>query len=43
MGIDATRKWAAEGFSRPWPPMIEMDTATKARVDAIWKKLGLDA
>jgi 4-hydroxy-3-polyprenylbenzoate decarboxylase len=43
MGIDATRKWAAEGFDRPWPPMIEMDAATRARVDAIWKKLGLDA
>ncbi|MFL6429149.1 MAG: UbiD family decarboxylase [Acidobacteriaceae bacterium] len=43
MGIDATRKWAAEGFSRPWPPMIEMDAATKARVDTIWRKLGLDA
>ena len=43
MGIDATRKWAAEGFQRPWPPMIEMDAATKARVDSIWKKLGLDA
>jgi 4-hydroxy-3-polyprenylbenzoate decarboxylase len=43
MGIDATRKWAAEGFSRPWPPMIEMDAATKARVDAIWARLGLDA
>ncbi len=43
MGIDATRKWAAEGFQRPWPPMIEMDATTKARVDAIWKKLGLDA
>ena len=42
MGIDATRKWAAEGFTRPWPPMIEMDAATKARVDAIWKKLGID-
>ena len=42
MGIDATRKWAAEGFARPWPPMIEMDAATKARVDAIWAKLGLD-
>ena len=41
MGIDATRKWAAEGFTRPWPPMIEMDEATKARVDAIWKKLGI--
>jgi 4-hydroxy-3-polyprenylbenzoate decarboxylase len=42
MGIDATRKWAAEGFTRPWPPTIEMDAATKARVDAIWKKLGID-
>lgn len=41
MGIDATRKWAAEGFTRPWPPMIEMDEATKARVDGIWKKLGI--
>ena len=43
MGIDATRKWAAEGFHRPWPPMIEMDADTKARVDAMWKRLGLDA
>ena len=42
MGIDATRKWTAEGFSRPWPPMIEMDRATKQRVDTIWKKLGLE-
>ena len=42
MGIDATRKWAAEGFTRPWPPMIEMDRETKQRVDAIWKKLGLE-
>ncbi len=41
MGIDATRKWRAEGFTRPWPAMIEMDGATKARVDAIWAKLGL--
>ncbi len=42
MGIDATRKWAAEGFTRPWPPMIEMDRATKENVDRIWKKLGLE-
>ena len=41
MGIDATRKWKAEGFDRPWPAMIEMDSATKARVDAMWTKLGL--
>ena len=41
MGIDATRKWKAEGFNRPWPAMIEMDRDTKARIDAIWSKLGL--
>ena len=41
MGIDATRKWKAEGFDRPWPAMIEMDRATKAKVDAMWAKLGL--
>ena len=41
MGIDATRKWKAEGFERPWPAMIEMDGATKERVDALWGKLGL--
>jgi 4-hydroxy-3-polyprenylbenzoate decarboxylase len=41
MGIDATRKWKAEGFDRPWPAMIEMDAATKTRVDALWAKFGL--
>ena len=41
MGIDATRKWKAEGFNRPWPAMIEMDRETKAKVDSIWAKLGL--
>jgi len=41
MGVDATRKWKAEGFNRPWPAMIEMDRATKAKVDAMWAKLGL--
>ena len=42
MGIDATRKWSAEGFTRPWPQMIAMDPTTRAQVDKIWKKLGLD-
>jgi 4-hydroxy-3-polyprenylbenzoate decarboxylase len=41
MGVDATRKWKAEGFERPWPAMIEMDGATKAKVDAMWAALGL--
>lgn len=42
MGIDATRKWAAEGFNRPWPAMIEMDAVTKARVEGIWGKLRIE-
>ena len=41
MGIDATRKWKAEGFERPWPAMIEMNSVTRERVDAIWHKLGI--
>ena len=42
MGIDATRKWAAEGFTRPWPPMLSMPAEVKARVDSIWKKCGIE-
>jgi 4-hydroxy-3-polyprenylbenzoate decarboxylase len=41
MGIDATKKWPEEGFSREWPTVIEMDAETKARVDAMWAQLGL--
>ncbi len=39
MGIDATRKWASEGFTRPWPDEIVMDSKTKASVDAKWQAL----
>jgi 4-hydroxy-3-polyprenylbenzoate decarboxylase len=42
MGIDATRKWAAEGFTRPWPPMLTLAPEVKARIDALWKKLGIE-
>jgi len=46
MGIDATRKWASEGFMRPWPDEIVMDSKTRALVDSKWKalrkELGLD-
>jgi 4-hydroxy-3-polyprenylbenzoate decarboxylase len=41
MGIDATRKWATEGFARPWPDEIVMDPEVKKRIDALWKQLGL--
>jgi 4-hydroxy-3-polyprenylbenzoate decarboxylase len=39
MGIDATRKWTSEGFSRPWPDEILMDAKTKSLVDSKWKAL----
>jgi len=42
MGIDATRKWPTEGFTRPWPDEILMDEKTKAQVDRKWKDLGIE-
>ena len=41
MGIDATKKWPAEGFTRPWPDVIQMSPEVKKRVDDLWRKAGL--
>ena len=41
MGVDATRKWSEEGFTRRWPEVIRMDEEVKRRVDELWKKAGL--
>ena len=41
MGIDATRKWPEEGFTREWPERITMDGETKRRVDEMWGRLGI--
>ena len=41
MGVDATRKWSSEGFTRPWPDEILMDAKTKSKIDSLWKSLGL--
>ena len=41
LGVDATVKFVDEG-ARPWPPIIQMDAATKRKVDARWKEYGLD-
>jgi 4-hydroxy-3-polyprenylbenzoate decarboxylase len=41
MGIDATRKWKDEGFTREWPELITMDGATKRRIDEMWPRLGI--
>ena len=40
MGIDATNKWPGE-TSRTWGRPIEMDAGVKARVDALYRELGL--
>ncbi|OIP08947.1 MAG: 3-octaprenyl-4-hydroxybenzoate decarboxylase [Betaproteobacteria bacterium CG2_30_59_46] len=40
MGMDATNKWPGE-TAREWGRPIEMDAEVKARVDAMWKDLGL--
>ena len=36
LGIDATKKLPGEGFKRPWPPLIKMDAAVKAKVIALF-------
>jgi len=41
MGVDCTRKWPEEGFTRDWPEVIEMDPEIKQKIDALWPKLGL--
>ena len=41
MGIDATRKWPAEGFSREWPQMLTMPEDVRTRVAAICRDLGI--
>jgi 3-polyprenyl-4-hydroxybenzoate decarboxylase len=42
MGVDATRKWPEEGFTRPWPDEIVMDSRIKDLVDHRWSEYGLD-
>jgi 4-hydroxy-3-polyprenylbenzoate decarboxylase len=41
MGVDATKKWPGEGFTRPWPDVIRMSDEVRGRVDQLWKKAGL--
>ena len=40
LGIDATRKLPGEGHHRNWPPLIQMDEATKAKIDGFLKNHG---
>jgi 4-hydroxy-3-polyprenylbenzoate decarboxylase len=36
MGIDATRKWASEGFTREWPSRIRTTEAAGRRASELW-------
>jgi len=36
LGMDATKKLPGEGFKRPWPPLIKMDEAVKAKVEKLF-------
>jgi 4-hydroxy-3-polyprenylbenzoate decarboxylase len=40
MGIDATRKWASEGFGREWPEDIRMAGEVVDLVTRRWKEYG---
>jgi 4-hydroxy-3-polyprenylbenzoate decarboxylase len=42
VGIDATKAWAAEGYTREWPDEIEMSAEIKNMVDKKWKELDLE-
>ncbi|MDQ3211090.1 MAG: UbiD family decarboxylase, partial [Acidobacteriota bacterium] len=39
MGIDATRKWPSEGFTRPWPKRITVSGPAAAKADVLWEKI----
>ncbi len=42
LGIDATKKGPDDNHFREWPDSLVMDPETKARIDSLWPKLGLD-
>ena len=37
LGFDGTERLPGEGFKRPWPPLIKMDAAVKAKVEKLFK------
>ena len=41
MGLDATRKWKSEGYTREWPEEMTMDMTTKELVDRKWAEYGI--
>lgn len=41
IGIDGTRKWKEEGYTRVWPDEIWMNRETKDLVDRKWDRYGI--
>lgn len=41
LGIDATKKWQSEGYTRDWPDDIEMSDEIKRLVRSRWSEYGL--
>jgi 4-hydroxy-3-polyprenylbenzoate decarboxylase len=39
MGVDATRKWASEGFTREWPTRVKTTDTAAAKAEEIWKRI----
>ncbi len=39
MGIDATRKWPSEGFTREWPTRVVTSEEAGKRAMAIWARV----
>jgi len=39
IGIDATAKWPAEGYTRAWPEVVRMDAEVAARMRRLWEEL----
>ncbi len=42
MGIDATKKWPEEGFTREWPEEIKMTPEIMELVDGRWAEYGIN-
>jgi 4-hydroxy-3-polyprenylbenzoate decarboxylase len=41
IGIDATAKWAQEGYDRGWPDVIEMSPEMREKVTSRWAEYGI--
>jgi 4-hydroxy-3-polyprenylbenzoate decarboxylase len=39
MGIDATRKWASEGYTRKWPERVATTEAVGRRAAEVWARI----